>query len=158
MKSENKITIVVCASASSYKLLPSLESELQLIGFKVILPKTARKMIKSGDFNIEKHKVWYKDPSLFNIKTNLMKTHFKEIEKADAILVANFEKNGIKGYIGGNTLMEMTLAFYLKKPIFILNSIDNDSPIMEEIYGVNPNFLSGNLMLINGTFSKTRRK
>lgn len=72
-----------------------------------------------------------------------MRAHFKEIEKADAILVANYEKGKIKGYIGGNTLMEITLAFYLKKPIFILNNISKDSLIWEEIYGVNPIFLDG---------------
>jgi hypothetical protein len=60
-------------------------------------------------------------------------------------LVTNFAKNGVEGYIGGNTLMEITLAYYFKKPIFILNNIAEDSLIKEEIYGVNPVFLKGEL-------------
>jgi hypothetical protein len=48
-----------------------------------------------------------------------MKGHFKKVLDSDAILVTNFEKNGVEGYIGGNVLMEITLAFHYKKPIFI---------------------------------------
>lgn len=112
-------------------------------------------MIKTGDFDVKKHKTWYQDESQYKIKTQLMREHFKEIEKADAILVANYEKDGIKGYIGGNTLMEMTLAFYLKKPIFILNKIADDAMIEEEVYGMNSFFLNGDLSLI---YKKLHRK
>lgn len=41
--------------------------------------------------------------------------------------------------------MEMTIAFYRKNPIFILNPISHTLPIKEEVYGVNPIFLDGNL-------------
>jgi hypothetical protein len=40
-----------------------------------------------------------------------------------AIYVANYEKNGIPGYIGGNSFLEMGLAYYRKIPIFLLNDI-----------------------------------
>lgn len=137
--------IAVCASAYHYGKLEAIDRELQKLGFEVILPKTARKMIKSGDFDVSKVRVWLKDPNKFDVKNDLMTSHFKEVEKADAILVANFEKNGIKGYVGGNVLMEITLAFYLKKPIYILNKVLKKLSIYEEIYGVNPVFLNGNL-------------
>lgn len=154
MENKQKKIIAVCASVSHYKYLFPLEIDLKLLGFKVILPKTARKMKKSGDFDVDKHKAWYKDKSLYKVKTALMKSHFKEIEKSDAILVANHEKNGIKGYIGGNTLMEMTVAFLNKKPIFVLNTIDENLGIKEEIYGVNSIFLNGDLNLISSHFKK----
>ncbi len=144
MKKEPKI-IAVCASVSHYPHLPEIQKELRRLGYKAILPRTARKMIKSDNFSVEKHKAWYKDKSLYKIKTALIKAHLKEIEKADAILVANYEKNGLVGYIGGNVLIEMAAAFIGKKPIFVLNPIDENLGIKEEVYGLNSIFLEGNL-------------
>ena len=54
---------------------------------------------------------------------------------ADAILVANCDKKGIKGYVGSNTLMEMGLAFHLDKPIYLLNSMP-EMGCKEEILGM----------------------
>lgn len=137
--------IAVCASVSHYPHLPEIASQLKKLGYKVILPKTARKMIKTKEFDAEKHKTWYKDPSLYKIKTKLIKAHLKEIEKCDAILVTNYEKNRLNGYIGGNVLIEMAAAFIGKKPIFILNPIDENLGIKEEVYGLNSIFLEGKL-------------
>jgi len=77
-----------------------------------------------------------------------MKKHFKLIAKSDAILVVNDTKNNIRGYIGGNTLMEMGLAFYLKKPIFLLNPISKKSPFYEEVMGMFPKILDNDLSKI----------
>jgi len=78
-------------------------------------------------------------------KAKLMMKHFSKIEKADAILVVNNKKHGVDGYIGANVLMEMGLAFYYSKPIFILNAVSDDNQFAEEIFGMNPVFLNGNL-------------
>lgn len=72
-----------------------------------------------------------------------MHGHFDKIEEADAILVVNEEKRGVKNYIGGNVLMEMALAFHDKKPIFVLNGLPEGSPFEEEIFGMQPVQLSG---------------
>jgi hypothetical protein len=138
-------TIVICSSASFYKNLFPIQEALKSFGYKVVLPKTAKKMKKNNNFDVVSHKTWYKNPKDYYKKRALMDAHFKEVVKGDAILVTNFDKNGVKGYIGGNALMEITLAYYFKKPIFILNDIAVNSPIKEEIYGVNPVFLKGNL-------------
>ena len=77
-----------------------------------------------------------------------MKGHFKKVLAADAILVVNYEKNGVSGYIGGNGLMEMMLAFLHKKPIFVYNSISDELNIAEEVYGLNPIFINQDLSMI----------
>jgi hypothetical protein len=136
-------TIVICSSASFYKELFPIEAKLKDFGYKVVLPATAYTMKKKNNFNVALHKTWYKNAGDYRKKRALMNAHFKKIIKSDAILVTNFDKNGVKGYIGGNTLMEITIAYFYKKPIFILNDIAGDSPIKEEIYGVNPVFLKG---------------
>lgn len=102
-------------------------------------------MKKNNDFDVSHYKTWFKNKDDYSKKTKLMLGHFKKVIEADAILVTNYEKNGIQGYIGGNTLMEMTIAFINKKPIFVLNPIDESLGIYEEIYGLHSIFLNGNL-------------
>src|SRR3990167_4062096 len=63
---------------------------------------------------------------------------------ADAILVCNYDKNGIAGYVGANTLLEMGLAFHLRKPIYLLNAIPEVS-YKEEILGMQPIVIDGDL-------------
>ncbi len=77
-----------------------------------------------------------------------MRNHIDKVVQADAILMMNLDKNGIRGYIGGNCLIEMAIAFYFHKPIFILNKIAKSSPFYEEILGVLPIFLNGDLAII----------
>jgi len=43
------------------------------------------------------------------------KYHFDIIEKSDAIVVLNYPKNNIEGYIGGATLMEIAIARHFNK-------------------------------------------
>ena len=57
----------------------------------------------------------------------------------------NYKKKGIKGYIGGNVLMEMAVAFFLEKPIYILNAASKKSALYEEVMAIQPRFLKGNL-------------
>lgn len=142
-------TIVVCASASVYEKLFPIKNELISLGYKVILPKVAEQMKKQNDFNVKKIKTWYKNPNDYKKKQQLIKEHFSKIIKGDAVLVVNYDKNDLKGYIGGNTLMEITIALHSKKPIFILNPIAEELIIKEEIYGVLPFFLNGDLNLIS---------
>jgi hypothetical protein len=141
-----KITIV--ASASFFKQVLELEKELNKLGFKVLVPMTARKMKASNDFDVYSHKTWFKNPRDYSRKAFLMRNHINKVVKADAILVMNLKKNGVEGYIGGNSLVEMAIAFYLRKPIFILNLISKESPFYEEVFGMLPVFLEGDLTKI----------
>ncbi len=84
------------------------------------------------------HKIW-------DLKEDAIKDHFEKIEWCDVVVVANYEKRGVKGYIGGNTLIEIGLAFYLKKPIYILNPVSSELSYKVEILGMKPIVLSGNI-------------
>ena len=138
-------TITICSSAAFYRQAATIKSELESFGLEVIIPDVAEKMRESGDYDVTHYKTWFGNPNDYHRKTALMKAHFAEIEKGDAILVLNYEKNGTANYIGGNVLMEMTIAFYLNKPIYILNEIPEDSAYLEEILGLQPITLNGNL-------------
>ena len=69
------------------------------------------------------------------------------MQGADAVLVLNYDKNGIKNYVGGNTLMEIGFAHVLNQKIFMLNPIPEMSYCQTEIKAVKP-------IIFNGDFSK----
>ena len=131
-------TIAVCSSANFYKQAVEVQAELEKLGLEAIIPITARKMQASGDYEVSHYKTWFGDKNDYHKKTALIKDHFVEIAKADSVLVLNYQKHGVDNYIGGNVLIEMAIAFYLGKPIYILNDIPQESPFVEEIIGLNP--------------------
>ena len=105
-------------------------------------------MKRNNDFDVSHYKTWFKDKNAFKVKKQLMDAHFKKVMEADAILVINREKKGNPGYIGGNVLMEMALAYYHKKPIYIWEEADKNSILYEEIIGVHPIFINHDLSKI----------
>jgi len=138
-------TIVLCSSANFYKHVNELAAELETLGFKAIVPHNARQMAKTGDYDPARYKTWYGDANDFDKKANFMRKHFEEVAAGDAVLMVNDEKHGVKGYVGPNGLLEMGLAFYLKKPIYVLNDFDKTMGNYEEVYGMGSIFLHGNL-------------
>jgi hypothetical protein len=147
-------TITLCSSANFYRQVIDVEAELKLLGFEVIVPYTAGIMKASGDFDVSHYKTWFGDSNDYHKKTDLMLRHFDKIAEGDAILVLNNEKHGKANYIGGNVLMEMALALYLKKPIFLLDEIPDESPFLEEIIGMFPIVLHGKISNFQAAFDK----
>lgn len=145
---KNKKIITICASVSFAKEMLVVEKELKKLGFQVKIPKTAKMMKRNNNFDVSFYKTWYKNKNDYKKKRIFMEDHFKKVIAADAILIVNHLKNNIPGYIGGNTLMEMTIAFHYKKPIFIYNPISEELNIKEEIYGLSPIFINQDLSLI----------
>lgn len=136
-------TIVICSSANFYEQVVAAESQLIKLGFDVVIPKTARAMKEAGDYTVSK--TWYDNADDYTKKADLMRTHFQEIERGDIVLIANYEKHGVANYIGPNVLMEMGIAFYFNKPIYILNELPDNSPFEEELKGFLPTILHGKL-------------
>ena len=67
------------------------------------------------------------------------------IKSGDAILVLNYDKNGIKNYIGGNTLMEIGFAHVNDKKVFLLNPIPKEVSYSAEIKAMVDVVLDGDL-------------
>lgn len=74
---------------------------------------------------------------------------WRMMQGADAILVANFDRHGIKNYIGGNTLMEIGFAHVLNQKIFLLNPTPDIPYYKTEIEAVDPVILNGDLTKIH---------
>ncbi|MEK7452656.1 MAG: hypothetical protein AAB614_00290 [Patescibacteria group bacterium] len=145
---KKKREVVICSSAAFYKNMLDVEDELKRLGFKVIIPLTASAMKKNGDFSVERYKTWHKNSDDYKRKTFLTKHHFNKIVKGDVILVLNYEKNGIIGYIGGAVLSEMAIALHHGKKIYMLNPVPESLSYKEELYGMMPIVINGDLNLI----------
>jgi len=132
--------IVICGSLQFYQEMRRVELELKKLGHKVLVPKSLDLIEKKG---FVKPKT-VKERLAAEAKHDFISEHFKKIKKSDAILVVNPPKKGIKGYIGGNTFLEMGVAFYLKKKIYLLYPV----PKMDyelELHAMRPIVLRGDL-------------
>lgn len=137
--------IVICSSAAFYRHVNEIADMIEKLGYKAVVPLDCRRMKKTGNYDVSVVKTWYENPEDFHKKAFYIEDHFKEIEQGDAILVVNDEKHGLKGYVGPNVIIEMGLAFYLKKPIFVLNDVTSDMPTYEEVFGLKSVILHGEL-------------
>ena len=61
--------ITVCSSVSFYKYCLELEKELEKLGFEVVLPETAYVMKKTGNYDVETYKTWFKDKGDYEKKS-----------------------------------------------------------------------------------------
>lgn len=81
-------------------------------------------------------------------KHNFIKWWHRCIRSGDAIVVCNFDKDGISNYIGGNTLMEMGFAHVNDKKVFLLNPVPRNVPYLDEIEAMVEVVLDGDLTRI----------
>jgi hypothetical protein len=95
-----------------------------------------------------KYKANVAEHSEVKLKYNFIKWWHNCIKGSDAILVCNFDKNGIKNYIGGNTLMEIGFAHVNDKKVFLLNPIPKEVSYTDEIKTMVDVVLNGDLSRI----------
>lgn len=137
--------ITICGSLNFTFEIKDIADQLKAQGHEVFIPLTSEKIL-SGEISLDDIKN-LKNVGSFHercVEYDAIRNYYEVIKKADAILVANFEKKGIKGYIGGNSFLEMGFAHILKMPIFLLNPIP-DMPYIDELKAMQPIVLSGNL-------------
>lgn len=127
---------IIGSMQHSEKML-NLKNKLEKLGHQVFVSKFAQAMVGKSDDEKEKMKL--------NQKYNLdaIREFWKLMQGADAVLVANYDKNGMKNYIGGNTLMEIGFAHVLNQKIFLLNPIPEIPYYRTEIEAMKPVILNG---------------
>lgn len=124
-----------------YKDVVLMGEKLEAKGWKVLYPITALEMKKKNDFNVNH----FKKHITVAKKRELIRLHFEKIKQADAILVVNKTKNGIRGYIGPNVLMEIGLAFDLGIDTYLLHPFNRGHSFHEELTAIAPTILGGKL-------------
>jgi len=79
---------------------------------------------------------------------NAIREMWRLMQSADAVLVLNIDKHGIKNYIGGNTFLEIGFAHVLNQKIFLFNPIPNIPYYKTEIVAMKPIIVNQDLSLI----------
>lgn len=128
-----------------YQDLVRIEGLLAANGHTVLIPQSAIVMKEKNDYEVSH----VKGVLSYEVRSQLIKKNFDEIRESDAILVINNDKNGMKNYIGPNVLMEIAMAFYFAKDIYILNSVQSDSPYLEELRCFGVTEINGDLEKIH---------
>jgi len=129
--------IVICGSMCYLDKILKIKEMLSSLGHEVITPNPE---FLEEEKQMEDHQA--------KIKFDLIRSFFKKIETADALFVANFDKNEIKGYIGGNSFLEMGKAYDVGIPIYLLNEIPEVS-YKDEIIALQPIVINNDLNKIN---------
>ena len=144
--------ITLCGSIAFYDEMLEVKGNLEAMGHEVKIPISE---VIDEEGNVVPVKVYYERRKaetsetgwIWDVKEAAIRAHFEKIEWSEAILVLNYDKNGIANYIGGNTLLEVGLAFHLKEKIFLLNPIPEIS-YKEEIIGMKPIVINNDLTQI----------
>ncbi|MBP7832692.1 MAG: hypothetical protein KA035_02875 [Candidatus Levybacteria bacterium] len=134
-------TITLCSSMSFYPDVLKIGKELEDTGWKVLYPESALLMKMKGNFD----PLEFRESITTKDKGKFIKLHFKKELKSEAILVVNKTKNGIRGYIGGNALMEMGIAFNSGIRIYLLHAVSKTHPFYDEISAMEPAILNGKI-------------
>ncbi len=148
--------ITICGSMAFHKEMKEIGEKLRTMGHIVEVPLLLinREASKEGDMSIREliasrggvDAIPADDP-IWDEKEAAIDDHFSKVAWADSILVAYFPKHGVDGYVGGNSLMEVALAHYLKKKIYLLFPISSSLSYKEEILATRP-------IIIGEDFSK----
>ncbi len=120
-----------------------IKDKLESMGHDAFLTNLANPFVGKSDEEKEKIKIDQKK------NKDAIREFWKQMQGADAILVANYDKNGIKNYIGGNTLMEIGFAHVLNQKIFLLNPIPEILYYKTEVEATRPVILNGDLSKIS---------
>ena len=137
------MTIAVCGSLVFHKEMREVQKLLEALGHTVYVPKSLDLIEQQG----------FVKPSTVEerlaaeAKYDFIREHFKKIEKSDCVLVVNPRHHNIDGYIGGNTFLEIGIAFYLGKKIFLMYPIPRMGYELE-IAAMLPIVLNGDLSRI----------
>lgn len=115
---------------------------LRKLGHDVFITEFHKAMIDKTDSEIEEIKLDQK------YNQDAIREFWDLMQGAEAVLVLNFDKNGIPNYIGGNTLMEIGFAHVLHQKIFLFNPIPEMSYCQTEIEAVKPIIINGDLKQI----------
>jgi hypothetical protein len=127
--------IFVICSKVFYSEIPDIKSKLESMGHVVTLPNCYDTPETENSYRgTDKHAQW---------KSEMIKHSESVISNIDSVLVLNYDKNGVKNYIGGATFLEMYDAFRFDKKIYMMNDIP-EGILKDEIIGFCPIILNGN--------------
>jgi diphthamide synthase subunit DPH2 len=114
--------ICVCGSMSFVREMVAVGAELEQQGHSVILPDRSEAYddepvlgapVISSELTAQR-----------KIEHDFIRKHYEAIARADAVLVLNYTKCDVVGYVGANSFLEMGFAHVLHKPIYLVEPLN----------------------------------
>lgn len=134
--------IGIAGSMNYTEKMVELCEKLRAMGHEVFMSKFADAYIGKTHEEKEKIKLEHK----YNY--DAIREFWKPMQNAEALLVANYDKHGIKNYIGGNSFLEMGFAYVLGHKIYLINPIPQMPYYETEIIAMKPIVINGDLAKI----------
>lgn len=106
--------IVISGSMAFAGQMREIKDQLDLLNIPAVVPDDVDGELRHFDTQ-----------SYLKFKKAVSVAHINKIKdpRTYAVLVANFDKNGIYGYIGANSFAEISVAFSSRKKIFLFSEI-----------------------------------
>jgi len=131
--------IIICGSIGCADEIIRVKKKLEEMGCLVEIPEG----VKNREIRA-KTEASATEKADIKIKYDLIKGYFEKMKNYEVVLIVNPEKNGIAGYIGGNTFLEMAFAHILNKKLYCLYPLPKMS-YSAEIMAMQPEVLHGQL-------------
>lgn len=106
--------VVISGSISFMHQMRQIKDELDHLSVKAIMPDDI-----DGAFDVPGFEAYRR------FKRGVSVAHINKIRdpRTYGLLVANFDKNGVRGYLGANSFAEISVAFASRKRIFLLGEL-----------------------------------
>ena len=141
--------ITICGSSAFRQQMVDYQEKLEQMGHKAIIHPHYVQFVKEGRRDIL-DRIDKGEHAQVKKENDYIRWYHKAIKDSDAVLILNFEKKGIKNYIGGNTLMEIGFAHVNDKKVFLLNDIPEEGvSYVDEIKAMTNVVLNGDLNKIS---------
>ncbi|MBI2572254.1 hypothetical protein HYV86_00175 [Candidatus Woesearchaeota archaeon] len=136
--------MIICISGSMHFTEKMLEVQklLQALGHEVRVTSFASAFIGKNDAEKEHIKLTQKKDY------DTLQEFWDLMQGADALLVLNLDRKGIKNYVGGNTFLEMGFAYVLGMKIFLYNPVPEIDLYTSEIESMKPIVINQDLKKI----------
>ncbi len=137
--------IMICGSMTFANEMIEAQKKLKETGHDAEIPCDTEEHVNDPNFTDD-----LENDYKHCVKNRIMERCFEKVAENDAILVLNYPKNNIEGYVGTATLMEIALARHFGKKIFILNNLPHHSKARwaHEVRILQPIILEGDLRRI----------
>jgi hypothetical protein len=130
--------IIICGSISAVAEIVRVQGALEQVEHQVEIPEGVKRAeLRRLDATIE-------EKAEVKIQHDLIRGYYEKMKAYEVVLVVNPELKGIAGYIGGNTLIEMSFALVLNKRLYCLYPLPEMS-YSSELVAMQPIILDGNL-------------
>lgn len=137
--------IMILGSMKFVQKMVKIKKELYKLGHNTLLPTGIKPHLEDSEF------VENLDGNMeYCITNGVMRKNFQRVADSDAVLVLNYKRNGMEGYIGVSALLEMGVAHYLKKKIFLMHKTPHykKERWAHEVAIMQPTILDGDLRKI----------